>query len=125
MGLFTGFFVVPLYTALQRSAPERERGRVIGANNFFNMVGVLLASSLLWVLRDGLGFSPASILSLVALLMLVATVSVLLRAPRLRTRLSLLAAATLVGMHRQLVLACVASHWRPGLARAWRAGRRA
>jgi acyl-[acyl-carrier-protein]-phospholipid O-acyltransferase/long-chain-fatty-acid--[acyl-carrier-protein] ligase len=102
MGAFTGFIVVPLYTALQRTAPPGERGRVIGANNFFNMFGVLIGSGLLWVLHDGLDLAPTRILAILALGILALTVATLVRSSRLRTRVSLLAAAALDCLHQVL-----------------------
>ena len=51
LGLFGGFFIVPLYVLIQlRSAPEH-RARIIAANNILNalfmVVGALVAASLL------------------------------------------------------------------------------
>jgi acyl-[acyl-carrier-protein]-phospholipid O-acyltransferase/long-chain-fatty-acid--[acyl-carrier-protein] ligase len=89
MGVFTGFLVVPLYTALQKTAPPGELGRVIGANNFFNMFGVLVGSGLLWVLHDVLELAPRTILAVLALAILTMTASALGRSQRLRTRISL------------------------------------
>ncbi len=44
MGIFGGFFVVPLYTLIQnRSAPE-QRSRVISANNILNAIFMILAA---------------------------------------------------------------------------------
>lgn len=103
MGASTGFLVVPLYTALQKTAPAGERGRVIGANNFFNMGGVLVGSALLWVLHDGFGLSPQAILLTVALGVLIPAVSALGRSARLRARVSLLMAVAWESIHRILL----------------------
>jgi MFS family permease len=51
LGLFGGFFIVPLYALIQlRSAPE-QRARIIAANNILNalfmVVGALAAAGLL------------------------------------------------------------------------------
>ncbi len=46
MGLFGGFYIVPLYALLQSSAPAQEQARVIAANNIVNALFVVLASVL-------------------------------------------------------------------------------
>ena len=58
---FAGFVLVPLYAALQRRAASADRGKIIAANNFLNMAGVLAGSLALWLFHDGLGVSPAGI----------------------------------------------------------------
>lgn len=50
IGVFGGFFIVPLYALLQQKADKDERARVISANNIFNalfMVGSALAGIVL------------------------------------------------------------------------------
>jgi MFS family permease len=46
MGVSSGFFTVPLYTALQKDAPEHIRGGIIATNNMMNsllmIIGVVL-----------------------------------------------------------------------------------
>ncbi|MCZ6885951.1 MAG: MFS transporter [Alphaproteobacteria bacterium] len=124
MGAFTGFIVVPLYTALQRTAPPGERGRVIGANNFFNMFGVLVGSGLLWVLHDGLDLAPARILAILALGILALTVVALVSSSRLRTRVSLLAAVSLECLHQVLTLGLTRIRRGPGVLLVRRGARR-
>lgn len=46
MGLFGGFYIVPLYALLQSTAPVHEQARVIAANNIVNALFVVLASAL-------------------------------------------------------------------------------
>ena len=50
IGIFGGFFIVPLYALLQQRAEPQERARVISANNIFNalfMVGSALSGIVL------------------------------------------------------------------------------
>jgi MFS family permease len=51
VGLFGGFFIVPLYALVQQRSSEEHRARVIAANNIFNalfmVVGALAAALLL------------------------------------------------------------------------------
>ena len=67
LGMFGGFFIVPLYALVQiRSAPE-QRARIIAANNILNalfmVVGALAAASLL-----GAGLSIPALFGIAALL---------------------------------------------------------
>ena len=73
LGVFGGFFIVPLYALVQiRSAPE-QRARIIAANNILNalfmVVGALGAASLL-----GAGLSMPALFGLAALLNAVVAV---------------------------------------------------
>jgi 1-acyl-sn-glycerol-3-phosphate acyltransferase len=55
IGIFGGFFIVPLYAMVQQRSSEKHRARVIAANNIFNalfMVGGAIAAALL--LSNGL-----------------------------------------------------------------------
>jgi acyl-[acyl-carrier-protein]-phospholipid O-acyltransferase/long-chain-fatty-acid--[acyl-carrier-protein] ligase len=81
MGALGGLFYVPLNAALQDGAADSERGLVIATNNFLNMSAVLLASGLLWVLRDVLDVSPEGILLLCGLLTLAVMLGALRRFP--------------------------------------------
>ena len=40
VGLFAGFYSVPLSVYLQTNAPTEQKGRIIGANNLLNWVGI-------------------------------------------------------------------------------------
>lgn len=58
VGVFGGLYMVPLNALLQDRAGEGEKGRTICASNFLNMTGALVACSLLWLVHDGLGVAP-------------------------------------------------------------------
>ena len=51
LGVFGGFFIVPLYTLMQERSPASHRARVVAANNVLNalfmVVGALVAAALL------------------------------------------------------------------------------
>jgi len=61
MGFFGGLFIVPLNTFLQEEAGPSEKGRIIATNNFASMVGVVLASAVLYGLHDLLHWSAEGI----------------------------------------------------------------
>lgn len=52
LGFSGGLFIVPLNAFLQQRSGREEKGRLIATNNFLNTVGILLASGILWLLRD-------------------------------------------------------------------------
>ncbi|MFN0103993.1 MAG: MFS transporter [Bryobacteraceae bacterium] len=53
-GFFGGMFIVPLNAFLQDEAAPAEKGRILATNNFANMIGVILASAVLWLCHDKL-----------------------------------------------------------------------
>ncbi|WP_421684005.1 MFS transporter [Stutzerimonas urumqiensis] len=55
LGLFGGFYIVPLYALIQSRTPEQERSRVIAANNILNalfMVGSAVVAILVLSVAD-------------------------------------------------------------------------
>jgi acyl-[acyl-carrier-protein]-phospholipid O-acyltransferase/long-chain-fatty-acid--[acyl-carrier-protein] ligase len=58
LGAASGLFIVPLNAYLQQRAGVHEKGRLIATNNFYNTVGVLIASATLWLFHDRLHVSP-------------------------------------------------------------------
>ncbi len=62
LGLAAGLFIVPLNAFLQQRAEDREKGRVIATNNFYNTIGLLLAAGLLWLLHDKMHMGPDRII---------------------------------------------------------------
>jgi acyl-[acyl-carrier-protein]-phospholipid O-acyltransferase/long-chain-fatty-acid--[acyl-carrier-protein] ligase len=62
-GFAGGLFIVPLNAWLQETAGVRERGRLLATNGFWNAVGIVGASGLLWILHDVFHRTPAWIFS--------------------------------------------------------------
>lgn len=58
LGAASGWVLVLLNASLQHAAASGEKGRVIAANNFLNMAGVMVASATLWFLGGALGLDP-------------------------------------------------------------------
>jgi acyl-[acyl-carrier-protein]-phospholipid O-acyltransferase/long-chain-fatty-acid--[acyl-carrier-protein] ligase len=46
VGLFAGFFSVPLQVYLQAKTPSEQKGRIIGAMNLMNWIGICLSSAI-------------------------------------------------------------------------------
>ncbi len=63
LGFASGFYVVPLNALLQHRPRREETGQVIAANNFLNMMGVLLGSAGVWLLHDVAGLPPPWVLT--------------------------------------------------------------
>jgi len=74
LGLAAGLFIVPLNAFLQQRAGDREKGRLIATNNFYNTIGLLLASALLWVMHDRLHIGPDRIILIFGFVTLAVTV---------------------------------------------------
>jgi acyl-[acyl-carrier-protein]-phospholipid O-acyltransferase / long-chain-fatty-acid--[acyl-carrier-protein] ligase len=58
LGLASGLFIVPLNAYLQQRAEDHEKGRLIATNNFYNTIGLMLASAALWIFHDRLHVGP-------------------------------------------------------------------
>jgi 1-acyl-sn-glycerol-3-phosphate acyltransferase len=73
IGMFTGFFVVPLFALIQSRTPQRELSRVIAGVNIQNSLFIVTASLLSMALRQWLGWSiPQMFLALAIANVLVA-----------------------------------------------------
>jgi len=72
-GFSGGLFIVPLNAFLQDRAAPEEKGRLLATNNFWNMIGVIAASGVLYVFHDLLHWNPAHILAGLGVVTLVAT----------------------------------------------------
>ncbi len=83
VGLFAGFFSVPLQVFLQASAPSDQKGRIIGAFNLLNWIGIAGSAAVYALGRvlliDWLELPHASLFGFAALLML--PVALLYRPP--------------------------------------------
>ena len=49
VGLFAGFYSVPLQVYLQTNAPSEQKGRIIGAMNLMNWIGIFGAGAVYWI----------------------------------------------------------------------------
>ncbi len=73
LGASSGLFIVPLNAYMQQRAEAREKGRIIATNNFFNTIGLLLASATLWVMHDRLHVGPDKLILIFGLATIAAT----------------------------------------------------
>jgi len=77
MGLCGGLFIVPLNAMLQHKPKADEKGRLMGVNNFYNAIAMLMASASLWLLTSVLGWSPSAVIVVASLFTIGATAIVL------------------------------------------------
>jgi len=61
LGIFGGFFILPLQTYIQQRSPNKEKGKFIATSNIFNFIGIFFASIALWFFTDIAKFSPTTI----------------------------------------------------------------
>ena len=73
LGFWGGLFIVPLNALLQQRSGQREKGRLIAANNFVNTIGMLLAAGALWFFHDFLKVSAAGIILIFGIFTILAT----------------------------------------------------
>lgn len=77
LGFSGGVFIVPLNALLQQQSGREEKGRLIATANFLMTGGVLLASGVLWTLRDLLQLQADRIILISGLFTALATVYIL------------------------------------------------
>ncbi|MCU1716866.1 MFS transporter [Pseudomonas sp. 5P_3.1_Bac2] len=68
IGLFGGFYIVPLYALIQSRTAEHERARVIAANNILNALFMVLSAVVGILFLSVAGLSIAELFLLVALM---------------------------------------------------------
>lgn len=89
VGFSAGLFAVPLNAFLQERADPKLKGRILTTNNFANMVGVILASGILWLIHDKLGWSSASILLALGAAMMIGAIYLVRLMPDISVRFAL------------------------------------
>ncbi len=77
LGFSAGLFIVPLYALVQQRSQREERGKLLATTNFLGTLGVLLASGVVWLLRDLIQLQADRIILIFGLVTLGATVYIL------------------------------------------------
>ncbi len=86
LGVSSGLFIVPLNAYLQQRSESEEKGRMIATNNFYNTVGLLLASAILWGLHDKLHIAPQKLVLWCGIVTLAGTVYIVRLVPEFLMR---------------------------------------
>jgi acyl-[acyl-carrier-protein]-phospholipid O-acyltransferase/long-chain-fatty-acid--[acyl-carrier-protein] ligase len=76
VGFCGGLYAVPLNAYLQEHAGAEEKGRILATNNFANMVGVIGASGVLWLLQDRLHWNVGAVILALGIVMLIGSLAV-------------------------------------------------
>lgn len=76
IGLFGGFFIVPLNTLLQQRTTDSERARMIAFNNIINAIFMVFASGFVLLTRTVMELNEAEIFQIVGFLLIVCTVTI-------------------------------------------------
>ena len=80
LGLFGGFYIVPLYVMLQTRSPVEKRSQVVAANNIVNAIFMTFASILAIVLLK-IGLSIPQLFLVIALMNAALTLSIFKKHP--------------------------------------------
>jgi acyl-[acyl-carrier-protein]-phospholipid O-acyltransferase/long-chain-fatty-acid--[acyl-carrier-protein] ligase len=81
LGISSGLFIVPLNAFLQQRGGPAHKGRTIATNNFYNTLGLLLASAALWILHDRMHVSADKLVLIFGIVTLAGTVYVIRMVP--------------------------------------------
>lgn len=71
LGVFGGFFIVPLYAYIQQRSNEKERAQIIAANNILNALFMVVSALAAMVLLGALGLSVAEYFLVIAVVNLL------------------------------------------------------
>lgn len=89
LGFFGGLFIVPMNALLQHRSAGTEKGRLIATTNFIGTASILLASGVLWALRDLFGIMPDRIVFVFGIITMLCTIAVIKALPQFLLRFSL------------------------------------
>lgn len=59
LGLMGGFLIVPVEAFIQIISPKERLGQILACANFFNFIGILIASSIIYFLHTYIHMTPA------------------------------------------------------------------
>lgn len=89
LGMFGGFYIVPLYALIQSRTDDHERSRVVAANNILNSLLMVLSAVLAMLMLGVAGISIPQLFLLVSLLNVVFSCYLFFTVPEFLQRLRL------------------------------------
>ena len=89
LAMASGLFVVPLYAYIQQRSDSREKGRVVAANNFYQTIGMLISSAVMWLCYTRLHLGAATIMAAFGVSMLLVTAYIVTVVPDYLVRFAL------------------------------------
>lgn len=84
VGLFGGFYCVPLYTMMQEKSEETHRARMIASNNILNSVFMVIGSVFMTILLSKVGLSLDKVFILFAGLNILVVIYITIKIPELK-----------------------------------------
>jgi len=85
MGLFGGFYIVPLYVILQNRSPAGQRSRIIAANNIINAL-LMVLSSIISIVLLHLGLTIPQLFLILAIMTFIVTLFIFILVPEFLLR---------------------------------------
>ena len=89
LGLFGGFYIVPISAILQHRPARDQKGGVLAAANLISFVAIAIASGVFYLFRNVLALSPSHIFLAIAILTLAASIYLLSLLPESLLRFAL------------------------------------
>jgi len=86
IGIFSGFFIVPLYSLVQQRTEPSHRSRVIAGNNILNALFMVVSAIIAMILLGSAGFTIPELFLVTAILNLVVGVYIFSVVPEFMTR---------------------------------------
>jgi len=86
IGIFSGFYIVPLYSMVQQRTVPSHRSRVIAGNNILNALFMVISAVIAMLLLGSAGFTIPELFLVTALLNLVMTAYIFSRVPEFMSR---------------------------------------
>jgi len=86
IGIFSGFFIVPLYALVQQNTEASHRSRVIAGNNILNAFFMVISAIIAMLLLGRIGFTIPELFLFTAILNLVVTVYIFTVVPEFLMR---------------------------------------
>lgn len=87
VGLFGGFYCVPLYTLMQEKSDESCRARMVACNNIVNSIFMVIGSLMITMLMSKFGIKLENIFIIFATMNLLFGLAIILKVPELRNKL--------------------------------------
>ncbi len=104
LGLFAGFYFVPINAFVQQRSPSDRRGKTIAALNFVTFAGMMVAAFTVYFLAAHLRLNPALTFAVIGLTAVAATVALCVALPTFLVRLVVWLATHTVWRFRRLGL---------------------
>ena len=86
IGIFSGFFIVPLYALVQQNTVPSHRSRVIAGNNILNALFMVISAIIAMLLLGNIGFTIPELFLFTAILNLVVTIYIFTVVPEFLMR---------------------------------------